>query len=530
MDDRHTLRNGITLVAVLGLLGVSAGPCGAGWREDLTTLLRSQDEVTTDALLERIVDAAPEWQEVAAELRAISFPLPDSTGSVFIDSMRCSDGVTRPYVTYLPSGYDPARPTPLLIYLHGGVSRRELPDDPRDYADAHPFLALAEEQTWVMIFPMGQENATWWDKVGIANVHAQLRTAKQRYNIDDDRVWMTGFSDGGSGSFGFAMLHPSEFAAFVPLNGHMGVSNLAGDLPTYAGNLANTPLHVINTDLDGLYPAARMRRTIEMALTAGADIRYREYVGIGHELAYAEEELPRIAQFLERHRRDPFPAQIDWEAADPDFGLCRWLRIDRVLPAEPAAWHTDVNMVLTDDRITVGFHAGEASDDEGVRVDKLADGETLAKEMGLAAGDLIVRGGQRRIRNLEELNEFKATLHRGDHVRLTVLRDGQHVELEGDLPAVETHYLFKRERPSAALRARFRANRLSIEGSRLGGITFLVHPDMVQLDQELVIEVDGRELFREVVIPNLEFMLRNFLTHHDRRLLYLALVRIDLAE
>lgn len=244
------------LAMAFGLLVLMVGTAQASWREELNTLLETADEAVTTELLERIVAAAPAWEEVAFELRALSFPVPAVQGTTFVDSIICRDGVRRPYVTYLPSGYDPARPTPLLIYLHGGVGARELPDNPQAYANEHPFLPLAEERTWVMIFPMGQDGATWWDKVGMANIRDQLRLAKRRYNIDDDRVWMTGFSDGGSGSFSFAMLQPSDFAAFVPLNGHMGVASLAGDLPTYAPNLANAPLHVINTDLDGLYPAA----------------------------------------------------------------------------------------------------------------------------------------------------------------------------------------------------------------------------------------------------------------------------------
>lgn len=53
---------------------------------------------------------------------------------------------------------------------------------------------------------------------------------------------------------------------------------------------------------------------------------------------------------------------------------------------------------------------------------------------------------------------------------------------------------------------------------------------MVQLDQDLVVEVDGREIFRDPVEPDLAFMLRNFLDNRDRRLLYVAEVCFDLME
>ncbi len=518
----------VTCMAALACL--FTGAAAANWHDELASLRSAQDAAEVSTWIARILDANPPWHEVVDELRTAPFTTPDSVGLAFVDSIRCRDDVVRPYAVYLPSDYDPLRPTPLLVYLHGGVSRSELPDDPLGYVSEHPYVALAEEQGWVAIFPMGQGGATWWDKIGIENVLSQVRTTKARYNIDDDRVWMSGFSDGASGAFGFAMLRPSTFSAFVPLNGHMGVPNLSGDLPTFAGNLAGSPLHVVNTDLDGLYPAAKMRRTIKMASDAGADIRYREYHGIRHEFAYADEELPRIARFLKRHPRDPFPAAIDWEAADTDFGRCHWLQIDRIVPTAPAPWHTDINAVLTDERISIGFHADDSFAEEGVQVASLADGETLARDMRLLAGDVIIRGGGERIRDLEALNVFKATVARGDVVQLTVMRDGHEKVLEGRLPEVRTYYLFKREHPPAAVRARFCADRLTIEGSRLGGLTFWVHPDMVQLEQELVIEVDGAERFRGRVEPDLEFLLRNYLVHRDRQLLYVAQVRIDLVD
>ncbi len=528
-----TILRTILHILVAGMLfGLTCfGPAQADWRADLERLRTTEDPDQAAHLTERIVKADPPWQEVVRELESATFAPAGRTGEAFLDSIPCRDGEVRPYVVYLPSVYEPARPTPLLVYLHGGVSRTELPDDPLGYANQNPYLALAEERGWAMIYPMGQGGATWWDKVGVENVLAQVRRMKTRYNIDDDRVWMTGFSDGGSGSFGFAMLRPSSFAAFVPLNGHMGVANLAGELPTFPRNLQNSALHVINTDRDGLYPASKMRRTIEMANDAGASLRYREYHGIGHELAYAEEELPRIAAFLERHPRDPFPPRIVWESADRDFGRCHWLQIASVLPQDRAAWHTSVNSVLTDDRITIGFQADDGFEGEGVRVASLADGESLARDMGLQADDVIVRGGDDvSIKSLEDLNEFKATLSRGDHVELTVLRDGERTPLTGQLPEAGTYYLFEESDPSAAARAAFMANRLTVETSRLGTLVFWVHPDMVQLSQELVIEINGKERFRGTIEPDLAFLLRNYLEERDRQLLYVAQIRIDLSR
>jgi len=525
-----TLRVIVTaLAACLATCLAGLGIAQADWRTDLEALRASGDPEQMALLTERIVAANPPWHAVVHELESASFPPADRVGEAFLDSILCRDGQLRPYVVYLPPAYDPSRPTPLLVYLHGGVSRIHMPEDPLGYANQNPYLGLAQEQGWAVIFPMGQEGATWWDKVGIENVLAQVRRMKTRYNIDDDRVWMSGFSDGGSGSFGFAMLRPTDFAAFVPLNGHMGVPNLAGELPTFPRTLQNSRLHVINTDLDGLYPAATMRGTIEMVHASGAALGYREYHGIGHHFGYAEEELARIARFLLRHPRDPFPVRIVWESADGDFGRCHWLQIASVMPRDRAPWHTSVNMILTDERITIGFQVDDGFGGDGVKVASLSEGETLARDLDLRPGDVIVRGGGGdRIHDLEALNAFKAKLARGENVQLTVRRDGADVVLTGRLPEVSTYYAFEERRPSAAARALFTANHLTVETSRLGTLTFWIHPDMVQLSQELVIEVDGTERFRGTVEPDLGFLLRNYLQERDRRLLFVSQVRVDL--
>ena len=129
------------------------------------------------------------------------------------------------------------------------------------------------------MFPMGQAGATWWNEVGMTNISALVRRVKSGFNIDDDQVYLGGFSDGGSAGFLFAMTLPTDFAAFMALNGHMGVGSEDGGLPTYATNLFNSPIFATTTDRDQLYPTSMMERSIAMAEKAGAKIHYKRMKG-----------------------------------------------------------------------------------------------------------------------------------------------------------------------------------------------------------------------------------------------------------
>ncbi|MFH1501796.1 MAG: hypothetical protein ABIG03_01985 [Candidatus Eisenbacteria bacterium] len=497
------------------------------WEGSLTELLAARDAGTREVLLGEVLDAAPDWRDVASFLEALPFPEAPADGTPDVRTTVCIDTVERPWVLVVPAGYDPARPTPLLVALHGGVGRATLFDDPLEYASGNEFKDMAMERGWIALLPLGQSGATWWDEVGMANVRSLVRTVKSEYNVDDDRVWMIGFSDGASAGFAHAMVAPSDYAAFVALNGHIGVGSLDGDLPTYAPNVANTPVYATTTFDDGLYPSERMRGTIEMAREAGGDILYREFPG-EHDFDDVAFDVPTIARFLERHPRDPFPSRIVWETALPEFGACRWFAIDRVTPAAAAPWHVDHNASLEDDRITVGFHPDWEFEGLGIRVDGLSDGESAARSMGLKAGDLIVAADAAVMDSLGNMDEWKAAKRRGDPFVMTVMRGGERVELRGEFPDVSNYFVFKREAPSAKAVVSYAANVVSVETSRVGALRVLVHPDMVVVDQPLVIRVNGETVYEGVVEPDLGFMLLNFLEERDRKLVYVAEVTVEL--
>ncbi len=516
-------RVAIALTAVLVLLSSSAW--AADWQSQLVDLIHAEPGTARDALLAEIVDAAPDWQAVADHLRALEFP-PAPAGRFVQHEALCLDGAVRPWLVYVPSGYDPAVPTPLLIKLHGGVGTPNLPDDPRAEEQDSPYLPFADRYGYLVLFPYGQDGATWWDEVGMANVAQQLRDAKRSYNVDDDRVYMGGFSDGASASFCHAMVAPTDYAAFVALNGHLGVGSLDGDLPLYATNLANTPLYATTTFDDELYPSRRMRPAIEMARAAGGDVYYRELLGT-HDFDFADTELPRIARFLARHPRDPLPHRIDWETALPEFGRCRWLSIDKVAFTDPAPWHEDHNAALLDEMIVIGFQPDDTFEGPGMLVGSVVEGYA-ADSLGLLAGDVIVQAGELEIVDGDDLWEYKSGLSRGDAVSLVVIRDGQEVTLDGQMPPPESYFVFKREQPSARARVSFSANHVDVQGSRLGAFSVYVHPDMFRLEEEIVITVDGEEVFRGMVEPDLGFMLEQYLQDRDRKLLYVAKVSVEL--
>lgn len=499
----------------------------AGWVEDVEAFLEASDGANQKNLIDEIIKARPNWEDLVEHLAALSFA-PVEPG-LYLDTITCIDGVNRPYVVSIPEGYNPGVSTPPLVYLHGMVGREVIIPDQLKHAEEHPFVSLGNREGWIVLLPFGQRGAAWWERVGYTNIHDLVRNLKSKYNIDDDRVWMGGFSDGASGSFFHAMCLPTDFASFLALNGHMGVASLDNDQPLYAGNMATAPVFAITTDKDHYYPTERMKPSFETAIEAGAEIMLRSLPG-EHTWEDIKEEAPNMLAFLKRHPRDPLPAKFSWETGDVEnFGQCRWFVIDEISTAQPEMWHHDYNTTMIDSTITFGFVNDDTFEGEGMKVGSVnQDKSFMAFQMGLKAGDIIIAGNDIPILADGDIGIFKGTLQWGDSVYLRVIRGEKEVLLKGRLPQPRKYLLFKREVPSAKAEIEVVGNDVNIRTSRVGAFRILVHPDMFRVNRNIKVTVNERVMFDDIVKPDIGFMLGDFRENRDCELIYINEIKIVL--
>lgn len=490
-------------------------------------LVHEPDAALQAVLVKRILQLEPSAIELTDALKNASFSPAAATGIVRRKSM-CIDGALRQYFLYVPAQYDHRTKTPLLVYLHGLVNREELMSDAVEFIKELPFTDLAEQRGYILLVPLGQYGATWWDSVGINNVLQQIRNTKQEFNIDDDRVYLTGFSDGGSGSFFFAMYYPSYFAGFLPLNGHPGVGGEEGKIQTYFVNLYNRPVYVINTTDDEFYPALEIFPMMELAHKAQADVMYRVYAGIDHSFDYADREMPLMHAFMMTHPRS-LPVSIRWETAYPD-AECDWLAINEISQKEPADWHEDHNMELADNRIMFGFYPDDTYEEDGARVNRIVGDSTLCGLIGVQPGDVITALDGVRMKDLDALNAYKEGKQCGDSVTMTIERGDDELTLRGAFPGPVTYMLFMRGEPSAQMRGYYCGNTFSFETSRVGSFTIYLHPDMVQFDQPVTVRLNGDVVYSEIVEASPSFIVKNFLKHRDRTRLFVNEIRITCTD
>ena len=158
-----------------------------------------------------------------------------------------------PYTVDVPPTYDPAKRYQVRVQLHGGVMR----PDPAARGDGSIGALAGAEQIYVL--PQSWAEAQWWAPAQDENLPAILDRVKRTYNVDENRVVLSGVSDGGTAAYYFAMRDTTPYASFLPLNGFILVLRnrdlrLRGAL--FPHNLTNKPFFVVNGGKDPLYPAA----------------------------------------------------------------------------------------------------------------------------------------------------------------------------------------------------------------------------------------------------------------------------------
>jgi predicted esterase len=237
-------------------------------------------------------------------------------------------------VVEVPADYDPARKWPLRVQLHGGVARPGPQAAPpgRPVAQSAPNRIPGEKQ--IYIYPSGWADAQWWDTNQVDNIVRVVNDVKQKYNVDESLIYLTGISDGGTGAYYIAMKEPTLWSSVLPLNGSIAVIRSAqngADGELYGNNLANKPFYIVNGEDDQLYPVWHVEPHVRWFTTLGMMHEFRPQPGAGHNTNWWPTEREPFEEFVHAHPREPHPAKLSWETERIDkFNRVHWLVINRL--------------------------------------------------------------------------------------------------------------------------------------------------------------------------------------------------------
>lgn len=224
-----------------------------------------------------------------------SAPIAHEPGRQVEQLFEANTAVSIPYLLYLPEGYGRrAERWPLVLFLHGSgergtdlelVTRHGPPRRVREGAH-FPFI-LASPQC-----PSGR----WWS---VDRLDILLRHLCSTLEVDTDRVYVTGLSMGGFGTWALAQEFPGRFAAIAPVCG--------GGIPYRAAGLRNLPVWAFHGARDPVISSDYSVAMVEAINAAGGNARLTIYPDAGHDSyteTYAREDL---YEWLLAQRRSPVP-------------------------------------------------------------------------------------------------------------------------------------------------------------------------------------------------------------------------------
>lgn len=212
------------------------------------------------------------------------------------------------YLLHLPMGYHDGGKRPLIVFLHGagevGKDVRILRKlDIFHYANG---TVLASDFTFIVVSPVTPKYG-WDSKRVIAFLDEFLKDNAFRYNIDKDRIYLTGFSMGGFGTFDVACDYPDRFAAIVPIAG--------GCDPGKAEKLLTVPTWAFHGDADEVVAFEQSEKMIEAMRELGhQDVRLTPLHGVGHGIPESVYTRPELYQWLLKQRisnKQVLPCEIE---------------------------------------------------------------------------------------------------------------------------------------------------------------------------------------------------------------------------
>ena len=307
-------------------------------------------------------------------------------------SNKTSDGIEHFYSVNVPASYDPARRYQVRFQLHGGVGGRT-DNKPRGNGEIGA-LAGAEQ---IYVLPYSWNDEPWWSDDQILNLDAIVDSLKRAYNVDENRVVLSGVSDGATGAYYIAMRDTTPFASFLPLNGFIMVlaDDSIDDHRIFPNNLRNKPLFVINGGKDRLYPTWAVEPYTKHLMSSGVEIEYHPQPEGEHNTRWWPEVKDTFEKFVSEHPRNPDPDKLSWQATSAAHNRAHWLVIDQVAENAPDTTElVDANVVKSNefplyDQSDGGvlFSGQEATG----RVDLVRSGNTVqATTKGVAAFTLLL--------------------------------------------------------------------------------------------------------------------------------------------
>jgi predicted peptidase len=210
---------------------------------------------------------------------------------------RASDGQLVPYRIYVPKSYDGQTSRPLVVLLHGALG-----DEKTYFSDLYDVAVIkgeAEKRGWVFVAPNGRGRFGGYGRdPAIEDVTRVVGLVKRDYKIDEAKVYLSGHSLGGGGTWIIAANQPDLFAAISPVSG--GGAKGGEEVKRILTAVQHLPVLIVHGAKDGIVPPQGSRDMYEAARKAGMKATYLELPNDDH-VTIVGASFVEVLNFFEKH-------------------------------------------------------------------------------------------------------------------------------------------------------------------------------------------------------------------------------------
>jgi len=441
-------------------------------------------------------------------------------------SHRASDGVEHHFALNVPDSYDPTKRYQVRIQLHGGVGGRR--DNQPVGAGLIGALAGAAQIEDILY---AWYEYPWWGDDQVDSLHAIVEAVKRRYNVDENRVVVSGVSDGGTGAYYVAMRDTTPYASFLPLNGYWMVLASAsidhGDI--FANNLRSKPLFIVNGGRDPLYPTRVVDPYVEHYRKGGVALEYHPQPEAGHNTQWWPSVKESFEEFVRVHPRQPLPNTLTWETGSTSaHNRAHWLVIDRLGSVKDEAKALpDLNQLAPEPALDFGVRS------IGTRINRVMPGSN-AEGLGVRSGDVLVRLNDETIHGGTDVQEALDEVKPGAHIDLLVARNNLPVEISGTyepkLVSGPPRNLFSRSGPSGRVDLTRAGNTVQAATRGVAAFTLLLSPDQCGFRKPVQVVAYGRTDFEGRVQKDVRTLRKWADIDNDRTMLFGTEIHVDLTR
>ncbi len=198
------------------------------------------------------------------------------------------------YLLYLPTDYkkNENKNWPLILYLHGIGER----GSKLSQLVKHGIPKIVEEREdlpFITVSPQCRNDSFWFEQYNALKV--TLDEVISTYSVDDGRIYLTGNSMGGYGTWGLAIAYPELFAAIAPICG--------GGIPEDVCVLKDVPVWAFHGEMDDRVELKEGQKMVDALEKCGGNVKFTVYDGVGHDSWTRTYEDPALYRWFLHNQR-----------------------------------------------------------------------------------------------------------------------------------------------------------------------------------------------------------------------------------